>query len=341
MSNSLFWRGKKVLITGVNGFIGGNLAGYLVREGAEVTGLVRNICEESLLYFEGLAPRIKMVRGDLIDKEILTRVIAEEQVQYVFHLAAQVEVGVARAYPFLTWETNIKGTYCLLEAVRENRENIEAVVIASSDKAYGEYGRDKMPYREHYPLIPVYPYDVSKACADMIARSYASSLYNIPIVVTRFCNIFGPGQLNFSALIPDSTRCALGYGDFIPRSDGSQVRDYIYVGDVVELYAVIAEALARNPGLAGEVFNAGTNKPRSVREVVEKVFEVTQQQEKYREIEKLWAHKKTIGEIDCQYMTFDKVKEFFGWRPVTTFDAGMRKTVAWFERYLLARQRQL
>ena len=334
MSDRLFWRGKKVLITGINGFIGGNLAQYLVREGADVIGLIRNACEESLLYFEGLAPKVKMVRGDLIDKELLMRIIAEEQIQCVFHLAAQVEVGVARAYPFLTWETNIKGTYCLLEAVRENSENIEAVIVASSDKAYGEYGKDRMPYREDYPLIPVYPYDVSKACADMIARSYASSLYNLPIVVTRFCNIYGPGQLNFSALIPDSTRCALGYGDFVPRSDGSQVRDYIYVGDVVELYAIIAEALAGNPRLAGEVFNAGTNRPRSVREVVQKVFEVTMKLDKYSEIEKLWAHRKTVGEIDCQYMTFDKVEKFFGWTPGTSFDAGMRKTVSWYQKYL-------
>ena len=341
MADSFFWQGKKVLITGINGFIGGNLAGYLVRKGADVVGLVRNICEESFLYFEGLAPKVKLVMGDLIDKELLMRVVAEEQIQCVFHLAAQVEVGIARSYPFLTWETNIRGTYCLLEAVRENSKNIEAVIIASSDKAYGEYGKDRMPYREDYPLVPVYPYDVSKACADMIARSYASSLYNIPIVVTRFCNIYGPGQLNFSALIPDSIRCALGYGDFIPRSDGSQVRDYIYVGDVVELYAVIAEALSENSSLAGEVFNAGTNKPRTVREIVQKVFEVLSQQNKYSEIEKLWAHRKTVGEIDCQYMTYDKVEEMFGWRPETSFDTGMRKTVAWYKEYLTRKQRNL
>ena len=338
MPGKSFWQGKRVFITGVNGFIGGNLAKYLVQKGADVIGLVRNISEDSLLYFEGIASRIKIVPGDLVDKELLMRIIAEEQVQCVFHLAAQVEVGVARSYPFLTWETNIKGSYCLLEAVRENRENIEAVVIASSDKAYGEYGKDKMPYQEDYPLIPVYPYDVSKACGDMIARSYSSPIYALPIVVTRFCNIYGPGQLNFSALVPDSTRCALGYGEFIPRSDGTQLRDYIYVGDVVELYSVIAESLAGNPGMAGEVFNAGTNKPRSAREVVEKVFEITEQQNKYAEIEKLWADKKTIGEIDCQYMTFDKVDNFFGWKPKISFDSGMRETVAWYRKYLSAKQ---
>ncbi|MFC1857948.1 NAD-dependent epimerase/dehydratase family protein [Thermodesulfobacteriota bacterium] len=334
MSESSFWSGKKVFITGVNGFIGGNLAKYLVGMGAGVTGLMRNVDEDSFLFFEEVAPHAKLIHGDLVDKELLTRIIVEEQIQCVFHLAAQVEVGVAKMYPYLTWETNIRGSYSLLEAIREHKENIEAVIIASSDKAYGEYGQDAMPYREDYPLIPVYPYDVSKACADMIARSYASTLYKLPIVVTRFCNIYGPGQLNFSALIPDSVRCALGYGEFIPRSDGTQVRDYIYVGDVTQLYALIAENLSGNQSLAGEVFNAGTSKPRSVREVVEKVFKIAGEMEKYANIEKMWADKKTVGEIDCQYMDYGKVHRIFGWQPTTAFEDGLKTTVAWFRRYL-------
>jgi len=338
MTEKRIWEGMRVFITGVNGFIGGNLARHLLSQGAEIFGLMRNINRDTYLHFEGVAPRIKLIHGDLGDKELLCRVIVEEQIACVFHLAAQVEVGVARDYPYLTWETNIRGTYALLEAIREQKDRVKAVVVASSDKAYGEYGRDKMPYREDYPLIPVYPYDVSKACADMIARSYASSLYHLPIVVTRFSNIYGPGQLNFSALIPDATRCVLGYSEFIPRSDGTQLRDYIYVGDVVELYAVIAESLAENPGIAGEIFNAGTNTPRSAREVVEKVFEISGRQNKYVKIEKLWADRKTVGEIDCQYMSFDKVERFFGWKPKTSFDAGIIETVAWYKKYLSVKQ---
>lgn len=337
--NDPFWYRKKVLVTGINGFVGGNMAKYLIHQGADVFGLIRNLNEDSFLFFERIASRVKLVRGDLLDKELLRRVIVEEQIQHVFHFAAQVEVGIARAYPFLTWETNIRGTYCLLEAIRENQENIEAVVVASSDKAYGEYGRDRMPYREDYPLIPLYPYDVSKACADMIARSYASSLFSIPLVVTRCCNIYGPGQLNFSALIPDSIRCALGYGEFVPRSDGTQIRDYVYINDVVQLYTLIAARLSRKADLAGEVFNVGTKQPHSVREVVEKVFEVTEQHEKYAEIEKLWPHKKTTGEIDCQYMTFDKVNKFFGWKPETDFDSGIRLTVDWYRKYFTAKKK--
>ncbi len=340
MSDGSFWKGKRVLITGINGFIGGNISKSLIGQGAEVFGLIRNINHDSFLYFEGLDSRATLVHGDLLDKELLTRVIVEERIACVFHLAAQVEVGVARAYPFLTWETNIRGTYSLLEAVRQNGENIEAFIMASSDKAYGEYGREKMPYRETYPLIPTYPYDVSKACADMIAQSYAYPLYRLPVIVTRFSNIYGPGQLNFSALIPDAVRCALGYGDFVPRSDGTQVRDYVFVDDAVQLYTLLAERLAKNSDLRGEVFNAGTNDPHSVQEVVRKVFELTEQEEKYAKIEKLWANKKTTGEIDCQYMTFDKVNKLCGWKPETDFDSGIRSTVAWYREYFLARKKQ-
>ena len=329
-----FWIGKKVLITGINGFIGGNLAKYLFEKKAEITGLVRNRHQNSFLFYEGISPKITLIQGELGEKEILRRIIVEEQIQHVFHLAAQVEVGVARSYPFLTWETNIRGTYCLLEAIRENSENIEAVIIASSDKAYGEYGKEMMPYQEDYPLIPLYPYDVSKACADMIARCYASDLYGLPVIVTRFCNIYGPGQLNFSALIPDAARCALGYGKFIPRSDGTLVRDYIFVQDVARLYGAIAAQLAQNRSLSGQVFNAGTNDPKSVREIVEKVFLVSGQPEKYAEIETQWADKKTVGEIDCQYMAFDRVNKYFGWRPETELTQGLENTVDWFRGYL-------
>ena len=152
--------------------------------------------------------------------------------------------------------------YALLEAVRLSGDLVKSVVVASTDKAYGSYDSDMMPYKEDYPLIPMYPYDVSKACGDMIARSYASDVYNLPIVVTRFCNIYGPGQLNFSALFPDGIRSALGYSTFIPRGNGEQVRDFIYIDDVIDLYIKISKKLADDPtSCSGEVFNAGTNSP--------------------------------------------------------------------------------
>lgn len=220
-----YWFGRNVLITGINGFIGGNLTKRLLEEGANVFGLIRDAKHDTLLFYEGLDEKVVLIDGEVTDLELLTRVISEEQIHSIFHLAAQVEVGVGLTNPFLTFETNIKGTYSLLEAVRQCPQTIESVVVASTDKSYGSYPKESMPYKEHYPLLPRYPYDVSKACADMIAQSYATEVFKLPIVVTRFCNIFGPGQLNFSAIVPDSVRACLGYGTFIPRGDGRQVRD--------------------------------------------------------------------------------------------------------------------
>ena len=334
MSNDNYWFGKNVFITGINGFIGGNLSGYLLKRGANIIGLERDYTKYSILFYDNISDKVKLVYGCITDIKLLRRIIVEEQIQCCFHLAAQVEVGIARQYPYLTWETNIRGTYSLLEAVRENSENIESVIIASSDKAYGRYPKDKMPYLEDYPLMPQFPYDTSKACADLIAQSYASDIYKLPVVVTRFSNIYGPGQLNFSALIPDCIRCALGYGDFTPRSDGSHIRDFNYVGDVVVLYSVIAETLAQNPNISGEVFNAGSNKPRAVKDVVEKIYQIIGKKDKYKLIEDLFNKNKTIGEIDYQYMNFKKVYKYFGWKPEISFDCGLSKTIEWYKKYL-------
>jgi CDP-glucose 4,6-dehydratase len=321
------------LITGINGFIGGNLAKTLCNNGANVVGIIRNQNKNSFLYFEGIADRVNLVNGNVIDKELIKRVISEERISVVFHLAAQVEVGIAKIYPHLTWETNIKGTYSLLEAIRENGPMIKAVVIASSDKAYGSYEPDKLPYREEYPLIPIYPYDVSKACADMIAKSYTSELFSLPIIITRFSNIYGPGQLNFSALIPDAIRAALGFGKFIPRSNGLNVRDYIFIDDVIHLYMLFAEKLATNKNLKGEIFNAGTSKPKRVRDIVKQIYDILKKKKEYRQIDALWSKHKTLGEIDCQHMNYDKVSSYFGWNPSVDFDRGLKQTIAWYEEY--------
>jgi len=331
---STFWHGKRVFVTGINGFIGGNLVEALVNAGAHVHGLVRNQNQDSYLYFEKLNEKINVIQGGLTDLCLLKRVISEEQIQVVFHLAAQVEVGLARENPFVTFETNIRGTYCLLEAIRENGQYIESVVVASTDKSYGSYPPEKMPYKEDYPLIPTFPYDVSKACGDMIARSYATDLFSLPVVVTRFCNIYGPGQLNFSAVIPDAVRSALGYSKFIPRSNGTHTRDFIYMGDVAELYLNIGEQLSNRKEIAGEIFNAGTNHPQQVKEVIHAVYEALENMDDYKEVEAQFAGKKTQGEIDCQFMDYEKVNQFFGWSPQTTFESGIRKTITWYKKYL-------
>lgn len=337
MRDKSFWIGKRVLITGVNGFIGGNLAKHLIELGAEVVGIEKSTARNTLLDFEGLAPKVKRIMASITDFEAMKAAFLEEDIEFCFHLAAQVEVGIAREYPFLTWETNVRGTYTVLEAARCSKHRLKGIVVASTDKSYGSYPRNKMPYKEDYPLQATFPYDVSKACADMIARSYTSPLYELPIAVTRFCNIFGPGQLNFSAIVPDCARAALGYGEFIPRGDGTQVRDFIYTGDVVRLYSTIAQRLAEDRRLAGEVFNAGTNSPRTVRDVVTTVFTAADALRALDKVNERFAGNKTVGEIDCQFMDFEKVNRVFGWRPETTFETGVRETVSWYREYLGSR----
>lgn len=329
-----FWNGKKVLITGINGFIGGNLAKKLNSLGADIFGLVRNRKESTFLSYEKISTDVTLIDGELIDKNLIERIISEEQINCVYHLAAQVEIGVGLRNPYLTFESNIRGTYSLLEAIRLFPDSIESVVIASSDKSYGSYSKDKMPYKEDYPLIPIYPYDVSKACGDMIARSYSSDIYNLPIVVTRFSNIFGPGQLNFSAIMPDAIRSALGYSKFIPRGDGSQIRDYIFVEDVIDLYLLIGEKLSIDPKrYTGEVFNAGTNNPITVKRILEYIYQKIGNFNDLKDVIEMMSLKKTKGEINCQYMDFKKVNKCFGWKPNHSFEKGLEKTIVWYSKF--------
>ena len=209
MNQNKFWKNKNIFITGIAGFVGSNLAKNLVNEGANVIGLTRNKKINSLLYFEKIDKKINLIFGDITDKELLKSVFFKYKIEICFHLAAQVEVGMAEKYPFSTWETNVRGTYTLLEILRENKNSLKSVIIASSDKAYGEYPIKKLPYKESYELKPEYPYDTSKACADMIAKSYSSKLFRLPIIITRFANIYGPGQLNLTALIPYAIKSCL------------------------------------------------------------------------------------------------------------------------------------
>ena len=333
--NQGYWKGKNVLVTGINGFIGGNLTKLLIEKGANVFGLIRNIDKHTFLYFEELSDHVVLIKGELVDKTLLERIVSEENINVVYHLAAQVEIGVGLQNPYLTFETNIRGTYTLLEAIRCHPESIESIVIASSDKAYGSYDISKMPYREEYPLIPKYPYDTSKACADMIAKVYTSEVFRLPIIITRFSNIYGPGQLNFSALIPDGIRSALRYSKFEPRGDGSMTRDFIFSEDVADLYLEIGVQLAKKQDrLTGEIFNAGTNSPISIRKVLETIFKKVNNPEDLDKIIRRMKDKKTTGEISHQYMDYQKVNEYFNWTPTHSFPKGIDKTISWYKRYL-------
>src|SRR6266576_2762989 len=254
------WSGATVLVTGAQGFIGSWLAERLLDEGAEVVVLQRDFDPGSRFHSEGIEERCTVVRADVLDYESLLRIIHQYRFGAVFHLAAQALVGIANRSPLETYESNVRGTYTLLEAIRAAGvvgDRVERAVVASSDKAYGDVG--ELPYREEQPLEPVYPYDVSKACADMIARSYAQT-FDMPVAVTRLANVYGGGDMNFTRIVPDTARALVEGRRPVLRSDGTAERDLIFVEDAVDAYLAVAESLDR-PELRGRAWNAGAGEP--------------------------------------------------------------------------------
>ena len=267
-----------------------------------------------------------VVVADLIDYESLLRILNEHEVETVFHLAARAIVRMANRGPLATWDSNVRGTYTLLEACRMGGGQIERIVVASSDKAYGHH--DELPYREDFALHARNPYDVSKACADMIARSYAAT-YELPLAVTRLANVYGPGDLNWSRLIPDTAR-ALARGERpVIRSDGTPERDYLYVEDAVDAYLAVAASLDR-PDLRGRAWNAGCAAPVSVREVVQRLIAVSG-----RHVEpEITGEGTPRGEIDRQFLDSTPIREELRWKPQFDLDRGLSIAWEWYERQL-------
>jgi len=334
MKKKNFWHNKSVLITGVAGFVGSNLAKNLLKNGAKIIGLTKNKKIESLLYYEKIDKKIDLVFGDITDKELLKSIFLKNKIEICFHLAAQVEVGLAAKYPFLTWETNIRGTYTLLETIRESKNKIKSLIVASSDKAYGQYPKNKLPYKENYELKAEFPYDTSKACADMIARSYSGKLFNIPIIITRFANIYGPGQLNFTALIPDAIKSCVLNKKFKIRSDGTSVRDFVYIDDIVDLYKLLSKNLYLNPKkYSGEIFNAGTNNQHKIKDIIEKIFIYAKKRKELKIIFKEMNKNKTKGEISAQYMDYEKLYSYFKWKPNYKFKNTLPLLFKWYKKY--------
>jgi len=329
-----FWNSKKIFITGIDGFVGSNLAKSLILKGSKIYGLIKDPNKDSLLKFEKLNYKCKIFKGDIKDKKLLSKIIKNNKIEICFHLAAQPEVGIANKNPFNTWETNIKGTYTFLEVLRENKKFIKSVIIASSDKAYGNYPKSKLPYKETYDLKPLYPYDVSKACADMISKSYTSEIFNLPIITTRFSNIYGPGQLNFSAIFPDSIRSIIKNKPFKPRSNGKDLRDYIFINDIVDVYTLLSENLYKNKSLSGEIFNAGNNEPISVKNLLKLIFFHKNKKKQYKKILNIMKNKKTFGEINFQFMNYNKLYKFFKWKPKYNISSSLDQTFKWYEKYL-------
>ena len=319
-----FWRQRRVFITGCTGFLGSWLTAALLERGAEITGLIRQREPASQLVRTGLIDRIKEVQGELLDYDLLRRTLVDGRIDTVFHLAGQTIVGVANREPVATFETNIRGTWLLLEAVRQT-PGVRGVVVASSEKAYGE--QLNLPYREAYPLQGRHPYEVSKSCADLIAQSFAHT-YGQAIAVTRCSNLYGGGDLNWNRLIPGTIRSILNEEPPVIRSDGSFRRDYLYVADAVRGYLMLAERLTE-PGVRGQPFNLGSGCPVSALEVVRTIVKLSGHPEWEPIILNQVKH-----EIQDEYLSPEKATEAIGWQPQYSLAAGLTEAMAWYRAYL-------
>lgn len=318
-----FWAGRPTAITGATGFLGSHLVAACVDLGSSVVILSRDDVPPTPVS-HGWSEKVSVVRGQVQDGAVLERLLGEYEVVTVFHLAAQSQVGVANRNPVSTFETNVAGTWALLEAVRRS-STVSEVVVASSDKAYGT--PERLPYTEDMPLRPIHPYDVSKGCADLIAGSYAGS-YRLPVAITRCGNLFGPGDLNWQRLIPGTIRALLQAERPVIRSDGSMVRDYLYVADAVLAYLRLAEALAGDPSIGGRAFNFSLEQPCSVLEVVERlqVAAGTALEPDVRAT--------ASNEIPAQMLSASRARSELGWAPSVTLDEAFSATVDWYRGYL-------
>lgn len=322
------WLGRRVLVTGAYGFLASHVIEELLSRGAIVTGIVRDRPAESYLQLTGLDRKIRIAVGDIADIEFCRRVINEQQIQVVFHLAAQAIIGFANRSPLSTFESNIRGTYMLLEACREllaDRCPLEAIVVASSDKAYGDQGQ-LLPYLESMPLLGRHPYDASKACADIISHCFAET-FLLPAAVTRCANLYGPGDLNFSRIIPETFRALLEGRRLVIRSDGNSKRDYLFVKDGVEGYLALAEAVSKGR-CHGQAVNLGTGEPITVLDLVKRMIAVAGAR---IEPEILNA---AAGEIKDQYLNSLLAEKILGWRARTPFEEGLTISHAWYKNYL-------
>jgi len=318
-----FWRDRPVFVTGATGLLGGWLVRHLVDAGADVVCLVRDWVPRSEFVSSGLVDRVRLARGDVRDQETLERVLGEYEIATVMHLAAQTIVGVANRNPISTLDTNIRGTWALLEACRRT-PTIREVVIASSDKAYGD--QIDLPYKEDAPVLGRHPYDVSKSCADLIAQMYAKT-YRLPVCVTRCGNFYGGGDLNWNRLVPGTIRSVLRDERPVIRSDGKFTRDYIYVEDGARAYMLLAERLGARAELAGEVFNFSYERRMTVMELVETLL-ATMGSGLVPDV-----RNEASNEIRDQYLDSAKARQVLGWTPAFGFDETLRATVDWYKEY--------
>ena len=318
------WRDRPVLVTGATGLLGGWLTRRLHEAGAAVVCLVRDWVPQSELARTGMIEKVNVVRGELEDYALLERALGEYEIEAVFHLAAQTIVGIANRNPMSTYESNVRGTWNLLEACRRSPK-LKSIVVASSDKAYGD--QEVLPYSEEMPLQGRHPYDVSKSCADLIAQSYAHT-FALPVAITRCGNFYGGGDLNWNRVVPGTIRSILRGRRPIIRSDGEYVRDYFYVEDGAAAYMLLAERLAENPSLRGEAFNFSNEIQLMVRELVDKILKLMGSS---LEPEVL---NQASNEIRRQYLSADKARRMLAWAPTFDLEQGLKRTIAWYREHV-------
>lgn len=316
------WHGRVVLVTGGNGFVGSRLVESLVELGARVVALVRDLRPEGGLRVFGLEDRVTMVLGSVTDQALVERALRQYGAETCFHLAAQALVQTARSSPVDTFDSNVRGTWSVLEACR--RVGVE-VVVASTDKAYGT--APELPYVETQPLRGDHPYDASKVAAEAVVRSFRAT-YGMRVAITRCGNIYGGGDLNVSRLMPDVILAALDGRRPVLRSDGSHLRDFVHVGDAVNAYLTLAEQLER-PEVAGEAFNFGSGQPARVRDVVDRILALVAPG-----LEPVVEDRVRGQEIPAQYLDSGKAAAVLGWRPEVDLEAGLRMTVDWYRGYV-------
>lgn len=318
-----FWRDRPTFVTGAGGLVGSALTAQLVEAGADVVVLERDRVPQSELARSGLQEKVKTVHGDVEDVLLMERVLGEYEIDTVIHLAAQTIVTIANRNPLSTFESNVRGTWALLEACRRS-PMVKQIVVASSDKAYGD--QEKLPYTEDAPLQGRHPYDVSKSCADLIAQSYAHT-FGLPVVISRCGNFYGGGDLNWNRIVPGTIRSVLRGTAPIIRSDGKSIRDYFYVEDGAAAYMTLAEQLATKPELKGHAFNFSNELQVTVLDLTQKILAAMGSDLKPE------IRSDAKNEIRHQYLSAAKARTMLGWAPLFTLDEGLKKTIEWYRQY--------
>jgi CDP-glucose 4,6-dehydratase len=319
-----FWQDRTVFVTGATGLLGGWLTKYLLQQGANVTALVRDWVPTSELVRAGLTDRVNVVRGGLASSCLLERALGEHEIEVVFHLAAQAIVGIANRNPLSTFESNVRGTWNLLEACRRSPQ-IKSIILASSDKAYGD--QQVLPYTEDMPLRGRHPYDVSKSCADLIAQSYAHT-FGIPLAITRCGNFYGGGDLNWNRVVPGPIRSVLRGERPIIRSDGKYVRDYFYVEDGAAASMLLAERLVQDSKVRGAAYNFSHEVQISVLDLVNAILAKMDCKLKPEILNQ------ASNEIRHQFLSAERARKELNWEPMFTLDQGLERTIAWYREAL-------